>query len=172
MAHTANAPDGALQFFMVQLPDRPRAANHDWQAVVAWVRLKVERAAQSKYGSPRPFPCLMKQALPEQQEGGAPKPASHSQPLSLPGAAGLAQSRKPALHTGVHKLAEQVGGPEALMVVHARPQEPQLFGSLAVLTSQPSRRLFALQSAKPLTQLPLQKPPVQVRLAIPVAEQA
>lgn len=59
-----------------------------------------------------------------------------------------------------------------LLFEHTDPHPPQLSGLVAVLISQPSTRLLPLQSAAGAAQVPLQFPPPQVRVAIPVLEQA
>lgn len=69
------------------------------------------------------------------------------------------------LHT--QEPAIQVG----VTMVHTLPHMPQLFGSVRMLTSQPSICLLLLQSAKPAAQVPLQKPAVQVTVSMWLGEQ-
>ena len=53
-----------------------------------------------------------------------------------------------------------------LVFVQVAPQPPQLPTSDLVLTSQPSRSLLPLQSAKPVAQVPLQAPLPQVTVSM------
>jgi hypothetical protein len=83
----------------------------------------------------------------------------------------LLQSAVPALQLPLQAPAAQLGL-VMLLFEQTVPHEPQFEAFVASTTSQPSVCLFALQSAVPALQLPLQTPAAQLGVAILVFEQA
>jgi hypothetical protein len=82
------------------------------------------------------------------------------------------QLAKPELHVPIVQ-AELTQGVAAALARAGQtvPHPPQWLALLVVLTSQPSVRLSALQSAKPEAQAPVQRPPAQVAVTL-LVEQA
>lgn len=79
--------------------------------------------------------------------------------ISQPVSTFPSQSARPVLHAILHWPATQLAVPP--VELHTCPQLPQLFTSPIKSTSQPSASLSALQSAKPVSQSPVQTPAVQ-----------
>jgi hypothetical protein len=80
------------------------------------------------------------------------------------------QSAKPVAQVPVQFPPEQAA--VMLLVEQAMPQPPHAVAVALVSVSQPSERRLALQSARPVAQVPLHVPAAQVRVAMPVAEHA
>ena len=91
---------------------------------------------------------------------------------SQPSAADMLQSTKPLLQEPTLQIPDEQARVPLAMGAQLAPHPPQLSGSAAVATSQPSLRLSPLQSFQPVLQGLVQTPAVQVVDATPVVEQA
>jgi hypothetical protein len=80
------------------------------------------------------------------------QPSVRRLPLQSPNPFAQAPTQLPVEHAGAGTWLDE----------HTAPHEPQLIGSVAVLTSHPSDRRLLLQSVNPATQAPVHTPAVQV----------